>query len=70
MVHRGHSIQNLDSEIAKCEVRCANCHRRITHLRRVSSEVEHLPEEQGVDSSKLSRGTNLEDGRAGNVLAC
>ncbi len=29
-----YSIQSLKLEIEKCEVRCANCHRRVTHKRR------------------------------------
>ena len=30
----GLSIKSLMEEINKCEVRCANCHRIITHVRR------------------------------------
>lgn len=29
-----YSIESLKKEIEKCEVRCANCHRRMTHKRR------------------------------------
>lgn len=27
---RGHSLENVKKEVAKCDVRCANCHRRKT----------------------------------------
>lgn len=33
-INNSWSIKKLKEEIEKCEIRCANCHRRITHLRR------------------------------------
>jgi hypothetical protein len=30
LVSDGHALQDIKEEIAKCEVRCANCHRRRT----------------------------------------
>ena len=32
MVNNGFSIKRIDKEIAKCKIRCANCHRRKTKL--------------------------------------
>jgi len=33
LVHTGYSIQSIKQEIAKCEVRCKNCHTKITLAR-------------------------------------
>ncbi len=30
LIHDGASLDKLKSEIAKCDIRCANCHRRRT----------------------------------------
>ncbi|MBX3579969.1 MAG: hypothetical protein KF723_22425 [Rhizobiaceae bacterium] len=35
--NRGYSLASLKREIAKCDVRCANCHRRRTHAERLAN---------------------------------
>ncbi len=32
-VRTGHSLRSVMAEVDKCDVRCANCHRRITYRR-------------------------------------
>lgn len=36
MSNGAYSISTLQKEVAKCDVRCANCHRIVTHNRRVA----------------------------------
>jgi hypothetical protein len=33
LVRDGHSVPRIMTEVAKCEVRCRNCHARITYQR-------------------------------------
>lgn len=32
-IRRGYSLNSVKAEVEKCDVRCANCHRRITYKR-------------------------------------
>lgn len=48
MAHREWSLARIDAEIAKCEVRCANCHRRRTA--RELGYYRHLAVQAEVDA--------------------
>ena len=37
MIRQSYSWARITAEIAKCDVRCANCHRRVTAARRQST---------------------------------
>ena len=39
MVRGAYSIEAIKEEIKKCDVRCANCHRLVTHERRIEKKV-------------------------------
>lgn len=36
LIRNGTSLEKLTLEISKCEVRCSNCHRRVTYFRRMA----------------------------------
>ena len=38
MVRNCYSIESIKKEIKKCEIRCSNCHRIITHKRNKNNE--------------------------------
>lgn len=40
MVGVGYRLWRIQQEIEKCEVRCANCHRRATHKRRLAEVTQ------------------------------
>ena len=35
MITQAYSLKTIKEEISKCEIRCANCHRIVTHYRRL-----------------------------------
>lgn len=59
-IRRSKSISELQEEIDKCEVRCANCHRRITAKR--SGYYRLL---QGIEGSTPENSTQFQSDEAG-----
>lgn len=46
MVAAGYPCATIEAEIAKCQVRCGNCHRRKTHERRMAEHMVHEERER------------------------
>lgn len=49
MAHSAVSLDKVKAEVAKCEVRCANCHRRVTYNRLPNCKKAQAPLTQLVE---------------------
>ncbi len=77
LVHNGHPWQRILDEIAKCEVRCANDHRRATHRRRLALTVLEDPGNwsgprpwDAMDSREAASPTGIEPATPTSVASC
>jgi len=48
MVNQSYGIEALEKEIEKCEIRCSNCHRIVTHNRRIEKKSNAETNSQGA----------------------
>lgn len=59
LAKKGWSLDKIVDEITKCDVRCANCHRRVTHRRRNAAEGQrvdrHFGKVEAASSSLAGR---------------
>jgi 5-methylcytosine-specific restriction endonuclease McrA len=59
LVWRGHSISAIDREIAKCEIVCANCHRRRTGIRQGSWRAMASSQNGTIEAARPLQLRNL-----------
>jgi hypothetical protein len=69
MISNGASWHRIETEIAKCEVRCANCHHRKTARERGFRKLSAIPSLRPPSSSKERRPIQADLG-IGEMLRC
>ena len=50
----GHSLDNVETEIEKCDVRCSNCHRK-KHARENRMKQEKVNEPNNVERNSINQ---------------
>tara|TARA_R110000787_G_scaffold9510_1_gene33148 strand:- start:987 stop:1397 length:411 start_codon:yes stop_codon:yes gene_type:complete len=53
MTRHAYSLKAIQEEIDKCDIRCANCHRIVTHERREERRAEQIYLQEDISPNQL-----------------